>query len=183
MRNAVTSGDTPSAASAHSALGEARFKRFDATSAELQLAYHISGLDAALADGSDPALAEGVADVCQQEIEVMRATLLELGQGLAEQLSDDGKAPVTDQTSEDTDERTWLDRRTAVHIAPTAWDSEYQLSGYEGVADAKLVRKTVEIAIVHREASIRKVYRQVLEDASARREATVQSRGLPSCQR
>ena len=65
MRNAVTFGDTPSAASAHSALGEARFERFDATSAELQLEYHISGLDAALADGSDAALAEGVADVCQ----------------------------------------------------------------------------------------------------------------------
>ena len=35
----------PSAASAHSALGEARFERFDATSAELQLEYHISGLE------------------------------------------------------------------------------------------------------------------------------------------
>ena len=183
MRNSVTSGDMPSAASAHSALGEARFERFDATSAELQLEYHISGLDAALADGSDAALAEGVADVCQQEIELMRATLLGLGQELAEQLSEVGRDPVTNQSTEDTDERTWLDRRSAIRIAPTVFHSESRLSGYEGVADAKLVRATVETAIAHREVSIRNVYRQVLEDATARREATAQSGALPSCQR
>ena len=172
MRNALTSSDTPSAASAHSALGEARFERFDATSAELQLEYHISGLEAALPDGSDAALAEGVADVCQTEIELMRATLLELGQELAEQLSEVGKAPVANQTTKETDERTWFDRRSAIHIAPTAFRSKCELSGYEGAADAKLVRGTIEIAIAHREVSIRKVYQQVLEDATARREAT-----------
>jgi hypothetical protein len=176
MRNAVNFGDTPSAASAHSALGEARFERFDATSAELQLEYHISGLDAALADGSDAALADGVADVCQQEIRLMRTTLLGLGHELAEQLSEHGKAPVTDQTTEEADERTWFDRRSAIRIAPTVFHSESKLSGYEGVADAKLVRATVETAIVHREVSIRNVYRQVLEDAIASRQATAQSR-------
>ncbi len=183
MRNAVAFGDTPSAASPHSALGEARFDRFDATSAELQLEYHISGLDAALADGSDVALAKGVADVCQQEIRLMRATLLELGQELAEQLSEVGKDPVTNQITDETDERTWLDRRSAIHIAPTVFHSECKLSGYGGVADAKLVRGTIEIAIAHREVSIRKVCQQVLEDATARRHATAQSGALPSCQR
>jgi hypothetical protein len=77
-------------------------------------------LDAARADGSDAALAEGVADVCQQEIRLMRTTLLGLGHELAEQLSEDGKAPVIDRITEETDERTWFDRRFAIRIAPTA---------------------------------------------------------------
>ena len=63
-----------------------------------------------------------------------------------------------------------------IRIAPTVFHSESKLSGYEGVADAKLVRATVVTAIAHREVSIRNVYRQVLEDATARREATAQSR-------
>jgi hypothetical protein len=172
MRNAVNSGAVSSTALASSARGEARFERFDATTAELELDYHVSGLEAALADDSDAALAEGVAAVCRQEVALMRATLLELGQELAEQLSEVGTTPIADQTSKESDERTWTDRRSAIHIAPGSFHSEFRLSGFEGVADAKLVRATVEIAIAHREVSIRKVYRQVLEDATARREAT-----------
>jgi len=107
----------------------------------------------------------------------MRATLLGLGHELAEQLSELGKAPVTDQTTEETDERTWFDRRSAIRIAPTVFHSESKLSGYEGVADAKLVRATVETAIAHREVSIRNVYWQVLEDATASRQATELSQG------
>ena len=60
----------------------------------------------------------------------------------------------------------------AIRIAPTVFHSESKLSGYEGVADAKLVRATIETAIAHREASVRNVYRQVLEDATERRQAT-----------
>jgi hypothetical protein len=177
MRNAVNSGAIPSTALlACSARGEARFERFDATTAELELDYHVSGLEAALADDSDAALAEGVAAVCRQEVAFMRATLLELGQELTEQLSEVGKTPVADQTTKESDERTWLDRRSAIHIAPTSFHSELRLSGYEGVADAKLVRGTIEIAIAHREVSIRKVYQQILEDATARREAMARHR-------
>lgn len=53
---------------------------------------------------------------------------------------------------------------------------KHRLSGRLVRTQRKLVRKTIEVAIDQRQASVRKVCRQVLEDATAGREATAPSR-------
>ena len=65
---------------------------------------------------------------------------LALNPTAADEVLDRLDRATSSQTTEETDERTWFDRRSAIHIAPTAFPSKCELSGYEGTADAKLVR-------------------------------------------
>ena len=169
MRNEVSAGEATPPVVAETDSGTASFHRFDPSSATLELEYHITGLQTPLADESERALAEGVAKTCDDEIEAMRDLLRKLGEELSAQLGDKGKTPVIRHDSQDHDTRTWTDSRTEFHVDPSAYQSQTELTGYEGAADAQLVRQTVEITIQHRETAIRRMYDQVLEDATAKR--------------
>jgi hypothetical protein len=117
------------------------------TAANLVLEYEVSGIEAGIENVSDAALRQAVADACRQEIQQMRTALRALGDGLCEQLSEEGSDPDVNQTTNYDDSRTWTDRRTELAIDPSEYHSETRLDGYEGAADARLVRKTVEITI------------------------------------
>lgn len=172
MRNDVPASEVTPSVSAETENGTAEFHRSGPGSAKLQLEYYVTGLQAALADNADPSLAQGVAAICDDEIAAMRTSLRELGDNLADQLSDEGKAPVIRQDSDDHDTRNWTDSGTEFFVAPSVYHSETVLTGYKGAADAELVRQAVETAIQHRENSIRELYRQVAEDATAKRSQT-----------
>ena len=169
MRNELNAGEVAPPVVAETENGTASFHRSGPSSAALELEYHVTGLQSPLADTSDRALAAGVARTCDDEIEAMRDSLRNLGEALSAQLSDKGKTPVIHQDSQDHDTRTWTDSRTEFHVDASVYQNETELTGYEGAADAQLVRQTVEITIQYRETAIRRMYDQVLEDATAKR--------------
>jgi hypothetical protein len=177
MRHKIDStGQDGSPVSVETANGRAEFRRTAPTAAELVLEYNVSGIDADIENASDAALRQAVADACRQEIDQMRAALRTLGDGLCEQLSEEGSDPDIDQTTDYDDRRPWIDRRTELVIEPSEYHSETQLDGYEGAADARLVRKTVEITIWDREQQIRQLYDNILAGVASKRAAANEQR-------
>jgi len=177
MRNSIPIGsDAASPISVQTANGRAEFNRTAPTAAELVLEYKVSGIDADIENASDVALRQAVADACRQEIEQMRAALRALGDGLCEQLSEEGSDPDIDQTTNYDDSRMWTDRRTELAIDPSEYHSKTRLDGYEGAADARLVRKTVEITILDREQQIRQLYDNILAGVASKRAVANQQR-------
>jgi hypothetical protein len=128
-------------------------------------------IEAGIENVSDAVLRQAVADACRQEIQQMRTALRGLGDGLCEQLSEEGTDPNVDQTTPYDDSRTWTDRRTELAIDPSEYHSETQLDGYQGAADARLVRKTVEVTILDREQQIRQLYENILAGVASKRAA------------
>lgn len=104
----------------------------------------------------------------------MRTALRALGDGLCEQLSEEGSDPHLDQAFHYENCRTWTDRRGALEIDPSTYHCEARLEGDEGVADARLVRKKVEFTILEREQQIRNLYHNILADVAGRRAAAKQ---------
>lgn len=179
MRHKIDStGQDGSPVSVQTANGRAEFRRTDPTAADLVLEYEVSGIQAGIENASDAALREAVADACRQEINQMRAALRALGDGLCEQLSEEGSDPNIDQRTNYDDSRMWTDRRTELAIDPSEYHSETQLDGYKGAADARLVRKTVEITIWDREQQIRQLYDNILVDVASKRAVANQQRTL-----
>ncbi|TVS19442.1 MAG: hypothetical protein EA424_08535 [Planctomycetaceae bacterium] len=101
----------------------------------------------------------------------MRTALRALGDGLCEQLSEEGSDPDVDQSTIYEDRRMWTDRRTELAIDPSEYHSETRLDGYKGAADARLVRKTVEVTILDREQQIRQLYDNILAGVASKRAA------------
>jgi hypothetical protein len=108
----------------------------------------------------------------------MRETLGQLGEDLASQLDDEGNAPNVNRNWHDSDERTWDNRRTTFAVDPSRYKSTERISSSEKVSDAMLVSETVRQTIVQREEGIRKVYGQILSDATARRSDSEESEGI-----
>lgn len=176
MRNTLSSGgDNPSPISVQTANGRAEFERVDPKSAKLVLDYEVDALEVQVPDASDEALRRAIEETCQQEIERMRASLHGLGDALAEQLSDEGRDPAIDHTTNYKESRTWTDGRTQFLVDPSAYHSETQLDGYEDASDARLVRQTVAVTVQQRELHIRELYRNMLADVSAARAARRQA--------
>jgi hypothetical protein len=172
MRHAIGStGQEGSPISVETANGRGEFSRTAPTAANLVLEYEVSGIEAGIENSSDEALRQAVADACRQEIRQMRTALRALGDGLCEQLSEEGSDPNVDQTTNYDDSRTWTDRRTELAIDASEYHSETQLDGYEGAADARLVRKTVEVTILDREQQIRELYDNILAGVASKRAA------------
>ncbi len=172
MRKFVHIGsDVPSLISVQTANGRAEFSRTAPTTANLVLEYEVSGIEAGVENASDGALRQAVADACRQEIRQMRTALRALGDGLCEQLSEEGSDPDVDQTTNYEDSRMWTDRRTELAIDPSEYHSETRLDGYKGAADARLVRKTVEVTILDREQQIRELYDNILAGVASKRAA------------
>ena len=170
MRNAVSpGGDTPSPVTVQTAKGRAEFHRTDPASARLVLDYEADSVEAPISDASDEALQTAVKNACQQEIERMRVALHELGDAVADQLSDEGVDPRIEHTTNYDESRTWTARQTDFVVDPSAYHSDTKLDGYKGASDARLVRQTVAITVAHREQHIHKLYRDILADATAAR--------------
>ena len=175
MRHAIDStGQEGSLVSFETERGRAEFSRTAPTAANLVLEYEVSGIEAGIEDASDAGLRQAVADACRQEIQQMRTTLRALGDGLCEQLSEEGSDPDVDQTTNYDDSRTWTDRRSELAIDASEYHSETRLDGYQGAADARLVRKTVEITIWDREQQIRQLYDNILVGVASKRAARKQ---------
>ena len=175
MRNVIApSGHDSAPVTVQTAHGRAEFERTDPAAANLVLEYEISELQAAIPDASDAGLQKAVEEACRQEVEQMRDTLRSLGDALAAQLSDEGYDPAVAQQSDDNDRRTWIDRRTEFVVDPSDCRSVTQLDGYRGSSDSRLVRKTVEVTIAHRELHIRDLYQRMLADVTALRKAKQQ---------
>jgi hypothetical protein len=182
MHHAIKStGQEESPVSVQTANGRGEFQRTAPTAANLVLEYEVSGIEAGIEDVSDAALRQAVADACRQEIQQMRTALRALGDGLCEQLSEEGSDPNVNQATNYDDSRTWTDRRTELAIDASEYHSETQLDGYEGAADARLVRKTVEITILDREQQIRELYDNILAGVTSKRAARNQQQTQAAC--
>ena len=156
--------------------GRAEFRRTSPKAANLVLEYRVTGIEVDIENASDAALRKAAADACRQEIEQMRVALRGLGDGLCEQLSEEGSDPDINQTTNYDDRRMWTDRRGELAIDPSKYHSETQLKGYEGASDARLVRKTVEVTILDREQQIRQLYDDIFAGVAKKRAAAQQQR-------
>jgi len=172
MRPAIDrTGQKGTPVSVQTANGRAEFRRSSPTAADLTLEYDVTGIRADIENASDEALQQAVADACRQETEQMRAGLRALGDGLCEQLSEEGSDPDIEQKTNYDDRRDWTVGRSDLAIDPSEYHSETRLDGYEGAADARLVRKTVEMTILDREQQIRRLYDDILADVASKRAA------------
>lgn len=150
--------------------GRASFRRAGTASATLEIDYDVDAGTVSLPDGD---LREGVADLCDREIDQMRETLSDLGEDLASQLSDDGKGVHVNRNWRNTEHRTWDDRLGSFTVDGSHTRTVERMNGCEGVSDVALVREYVRLLIGQREENIRGIYGQILRDASARRGETI----------
>jgi hypothetical protein len=167
MRNRAADQDPQFRRSAHTEHGEIEFHRNSPAEAVLAIGYEVPILHA---DLQQAPLGTAVEALCEAEIANMRQSLCDLGEALAVQLSDEGKIPVIQQTHRNRDSRDWVDGGNLFSILPSSFRNETTLRGYEGVADARLVRESVDFIITQREQDIRRLYGQILADARNKRE-------------
>ena len=158
--------DGADAVSAQSGPGRASFRRLGPGAIVLDVEYRAEGGTVELPDGN---LQAGVAALCEREIGAMRHTLAGLGEELAAQLSDDGRAAVIRREWDEEWSRSWRDDRTAFTVRGATTRAREMMTGYEGASDAGLVRGTVMLMIEQRERNIREMYGKILTDAEAKR--------------
>ncbi len=144
-------------------------ERHGPTETRLRLSYRVPTLGVRLTDQLPGTLAQAIAELCDTEINETRTALGGIGEALGSQLSDQGRKPHVDQRFRDFDERGWCHKEGSFTIAASVYDNETILLGYEGASDAALVRGTIDNLIRQRELSIRKLYQQILSDATAKR--------------
>ncbi len=167
MQQSIATGPSPAPDSVRTENGMAEFHRDGPASVTVKVANRVPDNAATLQQSS---LAEGVEALCKAEIEKMQATLAGIAETLADQLSDEGRAPFfTDDSTDHRDRRTWDDRGSSLLVDASITAFENQLDGFEDVADAQLVRASIDATIRTRENSIRNIYKQILVDVSARR--------------
>jgi len=151
---------------AQTADGSASLRRTGDGTLELDIEYRVEDATAELPAGD---LQAGVAALCEREIGTMRRALAELGDAVADQLSDDGSDAVIRRDWDDEWSRSWRDDRTAFTVRSATTRVRETLIGYEGVSEARLVRGTVSLMIEQRERNIREMYAKILADAAAGR--------------
>lgn len=152
---------------------KATFCRTAPNGATMELSYE---LDELAADLSATSLQEGIAAICETEIEIMRQELTKLGEELASQLSDEGQDINLGRKWHDHDERVWEDTHSEFIVKGSSYHSREALSIPTHAAESRLVRAIIESAIGQREQSIRILYATILGDAQAKRS------GLPKAQ-
>jgi hypothetical protein len=167
MRNSAGEQSPQSTGFVRTKLGKAEFHRNSPIEAILEIEYDVPALRTDLADRP---LSTAVESLCEAEISMMRRSLQELGEALAEQLSGEGKKAVIDHSFRDRDSREWADAGRSFEILPSQFRNVTKLNGYEGVADAELVRRSVELLVTQREQSIRALYGKIIADAHCERE-------------
>jgi hypothetical protein len=148
------------------AQGRLAFHRTGESQAALEVEYRTPGL---LVHFEGPSPEAGVEAACAHEIVLMRATLAQLGETLAGQLSDEGKPTRVTRQWKNSEERDWAVGDGAFQVQGTRYSAKERIQVGEGTSEAKLVQETVRLLIEQREENIRHIYGQILSDQRLQR--------------
>lgn len=151
--------------------GKATFYRVNDRHTAFELEYRVDDLEAELR-GRD--LEEGIAELRDEEIAIMRKVVSELGELLGARVRDNGVNTSVSRDWKTADTREWHDRGSAVAIPPSRWRMSEISAHSPDISEAEWVQKTVQLVIEQREQNIRSLYRQVLTDIRARRGRSVE---------
>jgi hypothetical protein len=154
-----TPESSPAPVTARTRNGEMSLERTGSTSLRLNVKYRVLERKAWIVDG---VVQESVNALCEAEIESVRQLLAELGEELADQLSDEGSEPRLHRQYEDDDERAWNRKGNVFTVRGSVYESEEVINHSEEVSETALIQETVRLMIRQREEAIRNVYRDIL---------------------